>query len=131
MPTMANVVVKNATNVDKTFTAIAASSGDKSKAVWQDAASSLVRANRQKAEMEFHDNANGTTRVGVTQISIPYLKIVDGVEVVDGYQTYKLVASQNKRIPDTALTDGSTIALNFFATTLVKSAHAEGMAPRG
>lgn len=131
MPTMANIIVKNAANVDTTFTAIAGSSGDKLPAMWLNNASSTVRANRQKAVLEVHDNGNGSSRVLTANVSIPYTQIVDGVEKVVAVQQYKLVGSQPKGIPDATIADGSVIALNLFNSALFKAAAAEQLAPRG
>lgn len=131
MPTMANIIVKNAAAVDVTFTAIAGSAGDKLPAMWLNNASSTVRANRQKAMLEVHDNGNGSSRVLTANVSIPYTQVVDGVEKVVAVQQYKLVGSQPKGIPDSVITDGSTIALNLFSSALVKASAAEHIAPRG
>lgn len=131
MPTMANIIVPNATAVNQTFTAIAGSSGDKIPAIWLNNASSTIRANRQKAVLEVHDNGNGSSRVLTGNVLIPYTQVVDGVEKVVAVQQYKIVGSQPKGIPDSVIADGSVIALNLFASTLFKAAAAEQLAPRG
>lgn len=131
MPQIANIVVKNASNVDVTFTTQAGSTSDKQPAVYQNVASSAVRSNRQKVEIEAHDNGNGTSRVTTVNVRIPYVQTVDGVEKIVDYQSYKLVSSQPKRIPENLLVDGSAVACNIFAHAQVKSTLAEGIAPRG
>lgn len=130
MPTMANITVKNAANVDVVFTATASSTGDKIPAVWLNNASSAVRANRQKATIEVHDNGNGSSRVLTGVVTIPYTQVVDGRELVVAQQIYKIVGSQPKVIPDAAIADASTIAMNLFASALYKATAAEQIAPR-
>jgi hypothetical protein len=128
---MANIIVKNAANVDTTFSAIAGSSGDKLPAVWLNTASSTIRANRQKAVLEVHDNGNGSSRVLTGNVTIPYTQVVDGVEKIVSVQQYKIVGSQPKGIPDSVIADGSVIALNLFSSALFKATAAEQLAPRG
>lgn len=130
MPTMAPIVVKNAANVDVTFAAVSSSSGDKVPATWAVTASSTIRANRQKASLEIHDNGSGTSRVGVCQIMFPQLQTVDGVERIANTLPLKVVISIPKTIPDNLVTDYVTIGLNFAAAALVKSSFAEQVAPR-
>lgn len=131
MPTMANIIVKNAVNADVTFTAIAGSTGDKIPAVWLNNASSTVRAHRQRAELEVHENGNGTSRVVTGVLTVPVTAIVDGNEQIVDKLVYKIVGSQPKRIPDSVVADASAIAMNFFASAMVKSTCAEQLAPRG
>lgn len=130
MPIMANITVKNAANNDVVFTATASSTGDKIPAVWLNNASSTIRANRQKATIEVHDNGNGSSRVLTGVVTVPYTQNVDGRELVVAQQTYKIVGSQPKVIPDAAIADASTIAMNLFASVLFKATAAEQIAPR-
>lgn len=130
MPTMANIVVKNAANVDVTFNAVSSSSGDKVPAVWLNNASSTIRANRQKATLEIHNSGVSNSRVATGVVTVPYTATVDGQEVVVAVQTFKNVNSQPKSIPDSAQADAVAIAMNFFASALYKQAVAESLAPR-
>lgn len=131
MPTMANIVVKNAANADVTFTAAAGSSGDKIPAVWLNNASSTIRANRQKATMEVHNSGASNSRVATGVVEIPYIVTVDGQEVIVAKMVFKNVNSQPKTIPDSVQADAVTVAMNFFASALYKQAVAESLSPRG
>lgn len=130
MPTMANIVVNNASAVATTYTAITSSSGDRVPALWLNNASSTIRAHRQKLMSEFHDNGNGTTRVGVVQYEYPVIATVNGVETIVAKIPLKLVGSLPKSVPDSVVLDAITLGLGLMGSALIKSAFAEQTAPR-
>lgn len=132
MPTMANITVKKADGTtDVVYTAVAGSSGDKTPAIWQNQAVGTTPAERPTLTLTSRSNGTGTAR----RIDFSYAwpttsQDAGGNKVVDGRAnlTGSYLVPQNQ--PVAQIQEQVYQGLNLLASALVKSAVAEGYAPR-
>jgi len=130
MPQMANITVKDNSNTDVVFTALAASGGDGVPARWRVEDASTPVALRATADLKTVSNGPKTARRMVVDISIPEVVL----NTTTGLKT--LVARTPLRAEITIPSNGTnaayaaTVALNFLAAALVKDSAISGFAPR-
>ena len=120
MPQATNLVIKNAANVDKTFTLLAPAAGDSSWANWRlkEGETSLAFArfaistragnNARKANIKLQiPSTYADTRTGLPVVASTFDMNVD-ITVPDGF-------------PESMKDDAVAFAANFMANTLVKA----------
>jgi hypothetical protein len=72
MPSMANIVVKNAIGADVTYSALQASGGEKSPAIWLNTARGSAPAFHPEFRMTSRSNTDRTNRVVDVAFSYPF-----------------------------------------------------------
>lgn len=127
---MADITVKKAdgtTNV--VYTAITASAGDRSPALWRNNTSATLRGNRSTLSMETHSNGPGTARRDTLKFNYPVIRTVDGQEVQVGVVPMDLSAVVANGLTDAEISEAIEQGLNCFASTLIRQSVALGYAP--
>lgn len=132
MPTMANVTIKAANGTtDVVFTAISASGGDTSPAIWRNEAFGGTMGQRPEFRLSSAPNGAKTIRKVNGQFTMPQL-YTDTTTSLSKVAT-RANASWNAAVPldmsDAALAEFAAQLGNFIAHSLVKASHASGYAP--
>ena len=132
MPSMASITVKkNDGTTDQVWTAVQASGGDKSPAIWRN--QSVGTAPSFQPEMSMTSRPNGDSSVRRLQGQIDWKQSAvgsDGVtrKVNVGYVKYEVVAPQG--MPTTDLNEFASQSSNLLGSALFKSSIKDGFAPQ-
>lgn len=127
---IADISVKKAdgtTNV--VYTAITASAGDRSPALWRSNPSATLRGNRSTVQMETHSNGPGTARRAAVKYMAPVVRTIEGQEVVVASIPMSLDAVLPNGLTDSEITEAVEQGMNLFASTLIRQSIALGYAP--
>jgi hypothetical protein len=131
MPSMADITVKkNDGTTNIVYTAVVASGGDKSPAVWRSNTVGTAAAHHPELRMESRANGTGTARRVDLHFSYPSLLTgTDGrITIGDrGVFDCSLVVPQG--MVDADLNEYVSQGLNLLASTLVNSSVKAGFAP--
>jgi len=132
MPNMANVVIKKFDAVtDVTWTAVQASSGDKSPAIWRNLTVGTAPAFNPEARMMSRPNADGTVRRVEGMIDWKQTAVgTDGVtrKINVGLFKFEGVVPQGMLLAD--LNEFTAQACNFVGAALTKQCLKDGFAPQ-
>lgn len=132
MPTMANITVKkNDGTTDVTWTAVQASGGDKSPAIWRNQTVGSAAAFQPEMRMTSRPNSDGTVRriEGV----IDYKQtVVDayGVTRKANVGLFQFTVAVPQAMPTSDLNEFCSQASNLIASTLFKDSLKSGFAPQ-
>jgi len=134
MPSMANIVVKDASNVDFTLSALSASAGDKVPARWRADANgfeAVPAGLRPQFEVVSQDNGPKTARrVTVKGFhTAVYTNASTGLVGLTAKVPFSFEIVLPTNIGSADVAQASTIAANFVASTLMKSVYSTGYAP--
>jgi len=131
MPTQANITVKkNDGSTDITYTAVVASGGDKSPAVWR--SNTVGTAAGQRPELRLSSRPNGDNTARRLEGSYSYPSLVTGsdgkINVGSRFNlTFSGVVPAD--MLDTDLNEAVAQSLNLLASSLIKSSFQTGFAP--
>lgn len=131
MPNMANITVKDASNVDVVWTAATPSAGDRSPAVWRSNSVSEIPQYRPSFSLVLKNNGKGNGRIFHAEYAFP----ITGEAPVTGAPY--LMATIPFRVDGTLPMNISTSAINqafvqfgnLLVSTLVRSAAQDGYSP--
>lgn len=131
MPTMANITVKkNDGTTDVVYTAVVASGGDKSPAVWRNNTIGTAAAQRPELRLESRFNGDQTARRLEGSYSYPSLVTgSDGKINVASRFNLAFTGVVPAGMLDTDLNEAVAQSLNLLAATLVKQSFQTGFAP--
>lgn len=131
MPAMANITVKkNDGTTDVAYTAVAASGGDKSPAVWRNNTVGSAAAHRPQLKMTSQSNQDGTTRRMRYDFAYPELVTDENnVTTVLNKFTFSVDVGVPQGMDETALNEGVSQGFNLVASTLSKDSSKAGYAP--
>lgn len=127
---IADITVKKAdgaTNV--VYTAITASAGDRSPALWRSNTSATLRGNRTTISMEAHSNGPGTARRVTVKFSAPVVRTIESQEVVVGTVPLEFSGVIPNGLTDSEITEAVEQAVNLLASTLIRQSIAIAYAP--
>jgi hypothetical protein len=133
MPAMANVTVKaNNGTTDVVFVQKGPSGGDTTPAQWRVDAIGGIRNANPLSWMKSRWNANKTARRVDVHVEYPYAvtDTTTGVISVKNRVPLDLTIAIPQDVPEATILDAVAVAVNFFASPLVKSAIQEGYAPQ-
>lgn len=131
MPQAADIIVKNAANVDVKFELVTPSGGDGSAAIWQLTSAATSSLARPRAEMISRPNADKTARKVLTSLVVPYA-VTDsatGLQRIAGNVTIRngeLTAP--RAIPDDVIANAVAYWAGLNASTLWKDCYKSGYA---
>lgn len=126
MPQIANITVKNASNVDVLFTALTPSSGDTTQAQWRALGTNTVPTNAPALATKTQPNGPRTGRAVSVNGVFPFVQNVGGVETVVARQPFSLTTTVPLNIPVAAATDNAKVFSNLIASSLLQVILAEG-----
>jgi hypothetical protein len=131
MPTMANMTVKkNDGTTDILYTAVVASGGDKSPAVWRSNTVGTAAGQRPELRVQSRPNGDGTARR--VDGSFTYPSLVTGSDgKINVASRFNLTFSGVVPLGmlDTDLNEASAQSMNLMAQALIKSVFQSGFAP--
>lgn len=133
MPNMANIVVKkNDGTTDITYSQLAPSGGDKTKAMWRSETAGTQASVKPTLSMMTADNGPGTARVATTEFAFPYAitNSTTGVVSVIHRIPIKTTYILPKEVPDTVIAEAISQHANLQASVLVKDSLKAGYAPQ-
>lgn len=127
MPQAANLTVKNAANVDKTFTLLSPAPGYGAPAEWalREGATSVVYPSFSLAASK---TQNRSRKVAV-KVRVPavYVSVATGLPVVSSSMEFNGTLSVPDDFPDAQKDDGIAYTTNILTTVLVKSCMRDGL----
>jgi hypothetical protein len=128
---MANLTVKkNDTTTDVVYTAVAASGGDNSPAVWRNNTVGSAPAHRPELRMQSRLNGTGTARRVDVHFSYPSLRTgTDGAITIGDRGVFDCSIVVPQGMADVDLNEYVSQGLNLLATTLMKDSVKGGYAP--
>lgn len=131
MPTMANITVKKNDGVtDVIYTAVVASGGDKSPAVWRNNTIGTAAAQRPELRLESRFNGDQTARRVEGTYSYPSLVTgSDGKINVASRFNLSFSGIVPAGMLDTDLNEAVSQSLNLLQSTLIKDSYKAGFAP--
>lgn len=129
MPAMANITVKNAANADVVYNAATPSAGDRSPAVWRANSLQAAISLRPTFSVVTRDNAKQDGRVMQAVFKFPVVETIGGVATRTATMPFTLEGTLPTNVDAALVNDAFTQMGNLFASTLVRSAAAEGYAP--
>lgn len=127
MPQATNLVIKNALDVDKTFTLLTPASGYGSVAEWalKEGATSVVWPT---LSLSANKTRNRSRKVQVnSQTPAIYTSVATGLPVVSSRMSLFLTATVPDDFPDDQKDDAIAYAVNAFRTELVKQCLRDGL----
>jgi hypothetical protein len=131
MPIMANITVKkNDNTTDITYTAVSASGGDGSPALWKENTASTVPAFRPSFALKSDWNGSKSARKVLTEFRYP-TTVTDsgGKQSVSDTAIITISGTFPQGMTDTQLNEAVSQGLNLAAATLVKDSCKAGYAP--
>jgi len=134
MPTMANIVVKNAAAASVTFTALSGSAGDRSPARWRyDGDGTAPNSTRPSFSMLSKDNGPRTARQIVMDGAVPftYTDAATGLKVAKDRVPIHVEITLPTSLPASFLLDAGTMLTNLVASALAQASIGAGTAPTG
>lgn len=131
MPTMANITVKkNDNTTDITYTAVAASGGDKSPALWKENTASTVPAFRPSFSLQSEWNGPKTGRRLLTEYRYPVtVTASDGKVSISDTLIIKCDSIVPQGMTDTQIAEAVSQGVNLHAASLTKDSMKSGYAP--
>lgn len=129
MPTMANITVKDAANVDVVYSAATASAGDRSPAVWRANALSAIIGNRPRFQLVTRDNSKQNGRVFEASFSFPVVETINGVLTVTAKVPLQISGTLPTNVSSVFVNDAFVQFGNLLVSALIRSAASEGYAP--
>lgn len=129
MPSMANITVKNAANVDVVYTAAVPSAGDRSPARWTANALSPIIGFRPTLEMTTRANGSGNGRICEFNFVFPVTAEVNGVTTLLARVPFKGAFTAATNIDATKVADAFTQLGNLLASALIREGVSTGYAP--
>lgn len=129
MPAMANITVKNAANADTVYNMATPSAGDRSPAVWRANALQAAIGLRPTFSVVTRDNAKQDGRVMQAVFKFPIVETIGGVTTRTATVPFTLEGTLPTNVDAILVSDAFTQLGNLIASTLVRSAAAEGYAP--
>lgn len=131
MPNMANITIKNAANADVVWVAASPSSGEKSPAVWRFNAQSDKLAYRPHFSLILKENGRKNGRIFSAEFRFPLAGENSDTGSPYLYATipFNISGTLPTNVDVMTLNDAFTQLGNLLASTLVRSAAAEGYAP--
>lgn len=132
MPTMANITVKKADGTtDVTFTAVTASGGEKSPAVWRNEAFGGTIGQRPELRVKSQANGTNTARKVEGSFTMPqlYTDTTTSLSKVATRANAQWSASVPVDMADASLQEFAAQLGNLIANALIKSVHSTGYAP--
>lgn len=121
MPQAANIVVKNATNVDKTFTLLAPAAGFGSVAEWalKEGATAVVWPS---FTLSAHKTSQNSRRVPFkVRVPATYVSVATGLPVVSSYMELNGTITVPDSFPDDQKDDAVAYMTGLVNSSLVKS----------
>lgn len=129
MPNMADIVVKNAANVDVTLTAVTASAGDSIPARWR-IDSAIAPAFRPVFSLMCRPSVNGSKVRRVSgSVAYPYTVTEDGRVVTADTLRFSFEDIIPQEVPTGVVDDFVAIVANFVKAVLVAEVRAKQVAP--
>lgn len=129
MPSMANITVKNAANVDTTYNAAVPSAGDRSPARWNINAASTVAGFRPTITVATRDNGSSSQRIMEINAAVPITQVVSGVTTKVAQLTGKASFVLPRNVDSADVLNGYVLTVNAMASALFKQIADEGYAP--
>lgn len=130
MPAMANIVVKDAANVDVTYSAATPSAGDRSPAVWRANALSAAIAFRPLFSFMTRDNQKQNGRAVEARFSFPIHDVdANGNPILLAKVPFVLTGTLPTNVDATLVADATVQFGNLLVSSLIRAAFAEGYAP--
>lgn len=129
MPSLANITVKNAANVDVVYVGAIPSAGDKMPARWTLNAASAIIGFRPMFQLATRDNGNKTGRVFTATMSYPIIETIAGVATKTAQFGFTLEGTLPTNVDGTLVQDAFVQLGNLLVSTLVRSSASEGYAP--
>lgn len=129
MPSMANITVKDAANVDVVYNGVVPSAGDRSAAVWRANALQPQIANRPTFTVVTRDNAKQDGRVFHATYKFPIIETIGGLTSRTATMPFTIEGTLPTNVDAAKVNDAFTQMGNLLASALVRSAAAEGYAP--
>jgi len=129
MPTMANITVKAANGTtDTVFTAVQASGGDKSPAIWRNEAFGGTVGQRSEMRIRSSPDGTGKARRVEGSFTMPqlYTDTTTGLSQVWKRSNAKFEASVSTEMSDAQLAEFAAQFGNLLASTLIKSINSSG-----
>lgn len=131
MPTMANITVKKADGTtDIVYSAVTASAGDKSPAVWRANAIGIAPAFRPELRVLAQDNAPRTVRRSSGTYTYPQSVVAeDGTSSIANKAGGDFSFYIPQGMPDADIAEAAAQFCNLIYSSLIKSTLAGGYAP--
>lgn len=130
MPQMANITVKKNDGVtDVVYTAIVASAGDKTSALWELTAASAVRAFRPQYSVKSEWNGAKTGRRVRDTYTYPVVQAVNGVDTVVGRINIEGSGFDPTNVDDAAIAEAVSQYANLRKSTLMLDTFKSGFSP--
>lgn len=130
MPSMANITVKDAANVDVIYTAATPAGGDKSPAVWRANALQTQISWRPTFSMATRTSAgNKPGRIADFKFTFPIVETIGGVDTNTAIVPFSGTVTLPTNVDALKVKDAFTQLGNLMAATLVRSSVEEGYAP--
>jgi len=126
---MADITVKNSTNVDIIFTALTPAGADGTPAQWRVATWGATPDKQIRLEVKSRNNATKSGRKVEAFIEVPYVETIAGTPTVVSRVPIRLEATVPFNVPSGAMLDLTIIATNAFAAALMRSVISSGYAP--
>lgn len=126
-----NLTVKKADGTtDVTYALISASAGDKSPAIWQQAAASLIPAFRPNYALDSAWNGSKTARRVHSRLLMPYVATLsDGTQSLLNRCLLDITGVFPQDIPSGLVMECVYQGANLFNTALVKESFSSGYSP--
>lgn len=129
MPSMANITVKNAANVDVVYVAKTASAGDKSPARWTVDAANPIAGFRPVFQVQTRDNGSNNGRVFESTLRFPVLSTVAGVDQKDATVPFEVRGTLPTNVDSAKVKDAFVQLGNLLVSALVRDVADTGYAP--
>lgn len=129
MPSMANIIVKNAANADVTYVAKVPSSGDRNPARWTLDAASAIIGHRPTLELTTRTNGSNNGRILEINYVHPLTSTVSGVTTLVAKVPFKGSFTLPTNADAALAADAFVQVGNLLVSTLVRAAAADGYAP--
>lgn len=126
MPQIANITVKDASNVDVVFTALTPSSGDTTQAQWRALGAGTVPTNARAMATRTQYNGPKNGRAVHVNAVFPFVQMVNGVETVVARQPFSLNTTVPLNIPVSAAADNAKVFSHLLASAILQAIMSEG-----
>lgn len=120
MPNMANIIVKDESNIDVTFVSLTPSSGDTTQAQWRADALGSTPAFAPSIATKTSFNGARTARSVSLNGIFPSTRTVSGVEDVYAKQPFRLETTVPLNIPTSLAIRNAKIIGNLIAASLIQ-----------